>query len=158
MPLGWISDARSSSSAVKTIAIIGSITSKLRLGHKKYHYVVFQSLYTTPPETSLSDHPCATMHRSKFLQKHPHATRAINIALILSLLPLSESLKKNRPHQTSHAPSRAAWISLQSKLHATSVTRTTCCPLTSLAGVICHINPSCSSVDITYWRHHPIST
>ena len=89
-PQGWISAARSSSSAAKITAFIGSITSDIRLGHKTYHYVAFQSLYTTPPETSSSNHPRATMRRSKFLQNHPRASHAINIAPILSPSPLSE--------------------------------------------------------------------
>ena len=90
-PQGWISAARSSSLAVKTTAFIGFIISDLRLGHKTYHCVAFQSLYTDLPETSSSDHPHAATRRSKFLQNHPHTSRAINIALILSPLPLSES-------------------------------------------------------------------
>ena len=90
-PHGWISAARSSSSATKTTAFIGSIISDLQLGHKTYHYVAFQSLYTDPPETSTFDHPCTATCQSKFMQNHPRASRAINIALILLPPPLSES-------------------------------------------------------------------
>ena len=43
------------------------------------------------PETSSSDHPHAATRRSKFLQNHPRASRALNIAPILSPPPLSKS-------------------------------------------------------------------
>ena len=132
-PQGWISTARSSSSAAKTTAFIGSITSDLQSGHKTYHCVAFQSLNTTPLETSSSNHPRATKRWSKFLQNHP---RAINIAPILSPPPLSKSSFSNlhsrkriglighltRPHallefhynvnyapQALHAPLAAHW-------------------------------------------------
>ena len=135
-PQGWISTARSSSSAAKTTAFIGSITSDLQSGHKTYHCVAFQYLYTTPLETSSSNHPCATKCWSKFLQNHPRASRAINIAPILSPPPLSKSSFSNlhsrkridlirrltRPHaspefhynvnyapQALHAPLAAHW-------------------------------------------------
>ena len=58
-PQGWISTARNSSSTAKTTAIIGFVTYDLWLGHKTYHHVDFQSLYTSLPETSTSDHPRA---------------------------------------------------------------------------------------------------
>ena len=90
-PQGWISGTRSSSSAAKTTAIIESITSNLRLGHKTYHCVAFQSLYTMPLENSSSNDPRAAMRQSKFLQNHPCASRALNIASIMSPSPLSKS-------------------------------------------------------------------
>ena len=106
---------------------------------------------------------------SKFLQNHPHASRAINIAPILSPPPLSESSFSNLhsrkrigligrltcPHtlpefhcnvnyapHALHAPLAAHWR------HS----------LTPSVDVICHVSPSCLLADVTWWCHHPIST
>ena len=135
---GWISAARSSSSAAKTTAIIGSITSDLRLGHKTYHCVAFQSLYTNMPETSSSDHPHAATRRSKFLQNHPRASRALNIAPILSPPPLSKS-----SFSDLHSWKRIGLFGSTTrrlKVTAMSATRHTR-----------HLLPT----DITCWRHLP---
>ena len=87
---GWICTARSLNTATKITAFVGSSTSDLRLTHKTYHRVDFQPIYTTPLESSSSDPTRAAMHRSKIWQFFHALLRAVNIALIISLLPSSE--------------------------------------------------------------------
>ena len=164
-PQGWISIVRSSSFTAKITAIIGSITSDLRLRHKTYHCVAFQSIYTMLPETSLFDHPRVAIRRSKFQQNHPRALPTISIAPILSPSPLSElsfsdlHSRKIISHigclMCPHTPPKIHCnISYASHaLHAPP-----CCPLTSLVDVICHISPSYSLADVTYWCHHLVNT
>ena len=113
-PQGWISTTRSSLSSTKTTAFVGSLTSDLQLGHKKYYRVYLQPLYITPPESSPFDHPHDTMRQLKFRQNSStHLTchkgcsnlvAAITVGIVF-LLPTSSI--KNRPHRTSYAPSCA---------------------------------------------------
>ena len=81
------SSSPGSSVATQTTTIIGSVTSDLRLGHKIYHHVAFQSLYTTSLETSSFDHPCITMCWSKFRQNLPCVSCATEVVSILLLPP-----------------------------------------------------------------------
>ena len=154
-PQSWISAAKSSSSAAKTTTIIGFVTSDLQLGHRTYHRVAFQSLYTTSPETFSSDHPHATTRRSNLQQNLPRAS--CTISSILSLLPLSESSFSNL-----HSWKRIGLIGCFTCPHAPleilcnisyaphALHASPYCLLMSLADVICHVNPSCSPTDITY--------
>ena len=92
VPQDWISTARSSSSTTKTIAIIGSVTFDLRLGHKTHHREALQSLYTMPPDKSSSGHPHATSCRSKLRPNFPCASYATKVApILLPLWPLDLS-------------------------------------------------------------------
>ena len=137
-PQGWIFATRSSSSTAKTIAIIRSITSYLQLGHKTSHCVAFQSLYTTPPETSSSDHPRSATCRSKFLQNHPRASCAINIAPILSPPLLSESY----------------FFDLHSRKRIGLIGRLTC-SLNFTTTLAMRHTRRLLPTDVTCWRHLP---
>ena len=72
-------------------AIIESVTSNFRLGHKTHHRVAFQSLYTTLSEKSSSDHPRAATCRTKFRPNFPRASRSTRVAPTLFLPPPSDS-------------------------------------------------------------------
>ena len=93
----------------KNPTIIGSVTSDLRIGHKIYHHVAFQSLYTTSLETSLFDHPHIAMCWSKFRQNLPCASYVTEVASILLLPPgLLHTLHQvHVPHKPSLLLTRA---------------------------------------------------
>ena len=77
---GWIFTARSSITATKITTSVGYSTSDLRLRHKTYHRVDFQPIYTTPPESSLSDPTRAATRRSKIRQFF-HASHTPSVLL-----------------------------------------------------------------------------
>ena len=79
----------------KTTDFIRSLTYDLQLRHKSYQRVDRQTICSTPPESSTSDHSCATTLQSKFRQNLPRASCATRVPSILLLLPLLESSFSN---------------------------------------------------------------
>ena len=80
-PQGWIFAARSSFSATKTTAIVGSITSDLQLQHETYHRVYCQPIYSTQLETSTSELPRTLMRHPKSQWVDPHASRTTRLPI-----------------------------------------------------------------------------
>ena len=147
---GWISTARSSLFATKTTASIGSFTSNLQLGHKTYHCVDLPPIYSTSLKSSLSDHSCTSMRRSKFqrnfsmqLTRHKCCSNPVTASTIKIVFLQSTSSKKNQFHWKTHASSCVTW-SFYIFIYV---------PLLLPADVICdvtyHVNPSRCHL----WRH-----
>ena len=140
---GWISTTKSSIFATKTIASVGSVTSDLQLGHKTYHCVDFQLLYTTSLESSSSNHSRAGQSFDKFF----HAPHVPSVLLwshryhrhqnCLSLIYIVGK------ESTSSDGLCAAWIFnniiyVPCTLHAPPY-----CLLASSVSSLCHVSLSC---------------
>ena len=138
---GWIFTARNLITATKITTSIGSSTWDLRLGHKTYHLVDFQSIYTTPPESSSSDPPC----QSKIQQFVPRVSRAFNITPIISLSSLSKSSFSNLHHWK-----RIGLIRLSTRSHSLLKNSTT------LSTRLTRRRPYCCWRHL--WRHSATST
>ena len=158
---GWILTAKSSITATKITAFVRSSTKDLRLGHKIYHRVDFQSIYTTSSESSSSDLPCAATRWSKIRQFVTRASHAFSIAPIISRPPSSESSFFNLHHRK-----RIAFIRLTTHSHA-PLKYFACCLratratilllLTSSVTLLCHVNPRWRHHPGCCWRHRPVS-
>ena len=154
----WIFTARSSITATKITASVGSSTSDLQLGHKTYHRVDFQLIYTMPPESSSSDTPHtgkwfgSFFHVPLVLLQSSHHCHYQNLLSPIYIIR-KESASSNSPRTLTCRKRILHVVYAPHTLH----TPPPLLLLTSSVMSLCHVSPSWCHlpivIDVICWHH-----